>query len=309
MSLDGNLSDLSLSELLQALALCRKSGVLEIRTKAEVAWLGLQDGGVVRVASSERDLTPEKLLVDAGLDSGGPADAVEAALWEAAIAAIVGLFEWREGDFSFDSQLDPQRSWSGPEGLVLSASLSPEFLALEGARVADESQLYREPVPEVGEALPTPDPEGESEARRLVSAPPTTLPPAVIAVDRDPDLLAAVKSRLSPQVPVHAFQRPDEALERVKHYAVRGLVPTLVLSQDVPDLDGVSSDGGSGIIGRVRRMIPGAHIVLLRTEPGEGLGVGDCELGRFDPERASQQQRTEFLDKLATAVGLRASSE
>ena len=43
MSLAGNLSDLALAELLQLVAMSRKSGSLEICSEHGVAWLGVSD--------------------------------------------------------------------------------------------------------------------------------------------------------------------------------------------------------------------------------------------------------------------------
>jgi hypothetical protein len=56
MSLAGNLSDLSLPELLQLVAMSRKTGALEVCSEqGGVAWLGVRNGSIVRVALERGD--------------------------------------------------------------------------------------------------------------------------------------------------------------------------------------------------------------------------------------------------------------
>lgn len=140
MSLAGNLSDLSLPELLQVVALSRKTGALEICSEqGGVAWLGLRDGGIVRVALEDGDLDRDLILKRAGMGDDPDSDVAEATLWDAAVQAILRIFEWTEGDFTFQPLDDPALQWRGPKGILLPSPLSPEFLALEGARLEDEN--------------------------------------------------------------------------------------------------------------------------------------------------------------------------
>ena len=140
MSLAGNLSDLSLPELLQVVALSRKTGALEICSEqGGVAWLGLRDGGIVRVALESGELDRDAILEKAGLGEGSDSDVAAATLWDAAVQAILSIFDWSEGDFTFEPLDDPAIQWRGPEGILLPSPLSPEFLALEGARIEDEN--------------------------------------------------------------------------------------------------------------------------------------------------------------------------
>jgi len=145
MSLAGNLSDLSLPELLQVVALSRKTGALEICSEqGGVAWLGLRDGGIVRVALESGDLDRDEILRKAGLEQGGDSDVAAATLWDAAVQAILSIFDWSEGDFTFEPLDDPALQWRGPQGILLPSPLSPEFLALEGARLEDENAAQRD---------------------------------------------------------------------------------------------------------------------------------------------------------------------
>src|SRR5215475_14301672 len=169
MSLAGNLSDLSLPELLQVVALSRKTGALEI-------WL---EGG---------DLDRDVILEKAGLQEGGDSDVAAAMLWDAAVQAILGIFDWSEGEFTFEPLDDPALQWRGPQGILLPSPLTPEFLALEGARLEDEnaatqSEIRFDGEPEVAdeieaEAEPEPEPEPEPAAPLIEVPPPQPPPPA-----------------------------------------------------------------------------------------------------------------------------------
>src|SRR5262245_7817839 len=151
MSLAGNLSDLSLPELLQVVALSRKTGALEICSEGGVAWLGLRDGGIVRVALEGGDLDREVILEKAGFKEGGDSDVAAAMLWDAAVQAILGIFDWSEGEFTFEPLDDPALQWRGPQGILLPSPLSPEFLALEGARLEDENAATQSEIRFTGE--------------------------------------------------------------------------------------------------------------------------------------------------------------
>ena len=198
MSLAGNLSDLSLPELLQVVALSRKTGALEICSEGGVAWLGLRDGGIVRVALEGGDLDRDVILEKAGLTEGGESDVAAAMLWDAAVQAILSIFDWSEGEFTFEPLDDPALQWRGPQGILLPSPLSPEFLALEGARLEDENAATQNEVrfageddaaaavsaPDEGEPAPQADDEFEPEpaipepvARRVVDLEPPRAEP------------------------------------------------------------------------------------------------------------------------------------
>lgn len=239
MSLAGNLSDLSLPELLQVVALSRKTGALEICSEqGGVAWLGLRDGGIVRVALESGDLDRDEILKRAGLDAGGDSDVAAAMLWDAAVQAILGIFDWSEGDFTFEPLDDPAIQWRGPQGILLPSPLSPEFLALEGARLEDESAAQSaetrfatedevaqpEPEPfEASEIEPEPQPEPEPEPELEPSAPIVEPPPEAEA---PPELVALPETPLPAEDDTPIRLRTD-VLRREAHTppAARPSVP------------------------------------------------------------------------------------
>jgi len=353
MSVAGNLRDLALTELLQTIALSRKSGVLEICSPDEVAWLGLREGGIVRVAVSDRQLSRKDLLQKADLDEDSPSDAIEACLWEAAVSAILALFDWAEGEFTFNPDEDPGEVWRGPEGLTLPTSLSPEFLALEGARIEDEGggevddadvddafaldltseEPEPEPEPELPPVLraePTPVllpdiPEAapvrpelphdpvlvlEAPMERVTEPAPAQDPNdsthqaslhPIVVVDPELPVLELVKEMLAPTgVPIHIFPHSGDGLERIKHYVVRGVVPTLIVGCDVRDTETRGDGGWEDFAGRVRRMAPNMRIVLLGR--GRGAGAADAEVRRVVVHEASASQTQEFRVALGAAI-------
>src|SRR5262249_60906259 len=125
--------------LLQVVARSRKTGAFEICSEQGGAWLGLRDGGIVRVALESGDLNRDEILRKAGLSEGGDSDVAAAMLWDAAVQAILAIFDWAEGDFTFEPLDDPALQWRGPQGVLLPSPLSPGFFALEGAPLGDES--------------------------------------------------------------------------------------------------------------------------------------------------------------------------
>jgi hypothetical protein len=196
MSLAGSLSDLALPELLQVVALSRKTGTLEICSEAGVAWLGLRDGGIVRVASEDGALNAHELLKQLGFESEPGSDMAAAALWDAAVAAILRIFEWVEGEFTFEADEDPTEAWRGPEGIILPTALSPEFLALEGARLEDEASALGLEEGAFGEGISSRKDDGIEDSEAAWDAEPEV---AEILDDDDPeDPELGVESDLEP---------------------------------------------------------------------------------------------------------------
>lgn len=185
MSLAGSLSDLALPELLQVVALSRKTGTLEICSEAGVAWLGLRDGGIVRVASEDGALNAHELLKQLGFEGEPGSDMAAAALWDAAVAAILRVFEWVEGEFTFEADEDPTEAWRGPEGIILPTALSPEFLALEGARLEDEASALGLEEGAFGEGISSRKGDGIEDSEGVWDAEPEVA--EILEDDDDPE--------------------------------------------------------------------------------------------------------------------------
>ena len=164
MSLVGNLEDLSLGDIMQIISLSQKSGVLVLEgdqgSGRIVFRSGLVEGAVLKgVTGHPRDVS--QLMVAQGLldparceaataraseldvrleetlarEAGLEPDEVDALVRDAVESAVLEMFTWQSGDFSFDVRTE--REPGDPE-LLLSSGLNSQYLAMEGMRVCDE---------------------------------------------------------------------------------------------------------------------------------------------------------------------------
>lgn len=294
MSIAGKLADMSLTELLQTMALSRKSGVLEVRHGNETAWLGVREGLIVRVADSGGDLERGRVLA-ASKVADAESDAAESCLWNAAVGAVLTLMEWHAGEFTLDTSADPSGTWPGPQGVFLSQPLPSEYLMLEGARMEDEEQ----------NTPADPGPPTMAPAAPAAPAARVPRPAAVVVVDRDPKLLEAVKRTLtSGDLPIHIFQSTADGFERLKHYVVRGELPAVLIGEGDTRPLARYEDRVDVVITRLRRMAPGVRVVLLREGKARLAAMADCEIARLDPEKTESHVFEAFLQKVADALGV-----
>jgi len=161
MSLVGNLEDLSLGDIMQIISLSQKSGVLALKG-AESSGRIVFRAGLVHaavVAGQSEDL--RGLLVGGGLIEGprfdefdararelglpiedtiaregglGP-ERIDDLLRESVEAAILEMFSWLSGDFSFDMRSELE---SDDPRLLLASGINAQYLAMEGMRILDE---------------------------------------------------------------------------------------------------------------------------------------------------------------------------
>jgi hypothetical protein len=173
MSLVGSLEDLGLGDILQIVHLSGKSGVLALRSDIGEGQI-VFDRGMLRSArvrglpqdlreliARRRAVAPDA-LAEAGRESrraGLPladalvrrglltADALEELRGQGASEAVLEMFRWRSGEFSFEV-----REYARGDGdLELATPLNPQFLALEGTRQNDEGADDEPTDPEVEE--------------------------------------------------------------------------------------------------------------------------------------------------------------
>lgn len=293
MSLVGTLSDLALAELLQMAALTSKSGVLEIRAGDATARVGFVRGMVVRVALADGSLDRKRLLTEWGLDPGDGTEEAEQQLQRHAVESLLDMFTWTEGVFSFDLDADPEAGWPGPPGLELPWSVSPQFLALEGARLGDERAEHGSA--EI-EAVRSP-PELEIESLRQ----PTTL----IVIDGRLTLLESIKDALADSpIRVHIFQSPQDGLARFKQYLLRGDIPALVLGDGVFDpVEPTRRPGAHAFAARARSLAATVAIVHLASDRRRQRSPIDVFVPPPELEEEGEQEG-QFLARLRRALGV-----
>jgi hypothetical protein len=308
MSLAGNLSDLSLPELLQLIAMSRKTGALEVCSEqGGVAWLGVRNGSIVRVALERGDLEPEQILKRAGLSLESPSDLVEAMLWEAAVQAILSIFEWTQAEFTFDPLVDPTKHWRWPVGIMLPSPLSPDFLALEGARLLDEnaSASAREQTnanAAVASLM-------VDDATRVYEPPPVIeLPPpkALICVDADLRMLERLKNGLQlPGMRIHIFQSATDALHRFRQYLASGETPALIVGTMIEDpFEAHLALGWRRFAGRVLGLSARVRVVVVARAGEKVAAPGIAVVCRPDARSATERDYQSFVAEVGRSLAV-----
>jgi hypothetical protein len=161
MSLVGSLEDLGLGDILQIVSLSRKSGLLLLRSDAGEGRIILRDGQVraAFVKGEPEDL--RSLLVDGGFvpsasfdaarerartggvtldealatDAGIAAERVDSLRREHVERAVLRIFTWRAGQFSFEvrDEMDARDL-----ELSLPTGINAQYLTMEASRLRDE---------------------------------------------------------------------------------------------------------------------------------------------------------------------------
>lgn len=145
MSLVGNLEDLGLGDIFQIIFLSRRSGVLSIRGKVVEGKIYFKDGLVIAAYSTDISKKPVSNSVQ---------------------GAVFSLFI-EEGNFDFELKdvIEEIKCMRPGSVFIAEPGLNPQFLAMEGSRLLDESRDRKvaapSPPPKV-EPAPLPVEEGFS---------------------------------------------------------------------------------------------------------------------------------------------------
>jgi tetratricopeptide (TPR) repeat protein len=115
MAIRGNLSEASLPDVLQLLAMGNKTGALSLTVPGSSGTICFDSGRICHATVIDRVLGTEE--------------------------AVFAMFKWNDGTFSFEPGLLP------PEG-AQRVSLDPQALLLEGARRVDEWSLIEKKLPD-----------------------------------------------------------------------------------------------------------------------------------------------------------------
>jgi len=185
---------------------------------------------------------------------------------------------------------------------------------------AVDAELVAEPLAEAPEApappRPPPSPVGVTAPARPVApaASPAARPPVVI-VEGDLMALEWAKEALRGVFPrVHAFQRPELGVGRVRQYLARVEVPLVLLSQATPADPLTGARSLAELVERLKAQSPRMPIVILSTSDGVGStppagadAVAQCPPASVlvDPRAAAERERraAALRDALLAAVG------
>ena len=309
MSLNGNLEDLPLLNILQIIAFSQKTGFLTVQTLLGEAALVFREG----------------LIVSSFTWDSQPLDARSAALPEGERAVLIRegieialerLSRLRDGAFCFELTKEPP-GVIGPHDLsreTLTAGVNPQELLLELAQGIDEDR--RDSVAAVESAFATPEPEVLERVSAQAPGPAEDEEVMVIDVDdegRPRDAAPVVSEVAGPSAPreaaderhrlvllledeedvrgvlAGAFMRagyqvveaedPLSAVRKARGLADMGLPFVLLADRGMPTSDSASFDGGLEAVKRVQ--LAGLHppILLMTDRMTRGLHARVRKLG------------------------------
>lgn len=266
MSLVGNLEDLGLGDIFQIIFLSRRSGVLAIRGKVVEGKIYFKDGLVIAAYS----LDSSKKLVSNNVQD-----------------TVFSLFI-EEGNFDFELK-DPNeevKAMAPGSIFTVEAGLNPQFLAMEGSRLLDESRA-KKPV------APPPPPLPKIE---------TPPPPEVVqpAVKPQPAVELPQKIETSPVKKEEIAPRPvEESFSPKSIWAEAGIVeeahiepvtasPGLSLLRSmIFELQNPhsSSEITLMILRFASEIMNRAVLFIVKRDTIEGLGQFGVVLKQGDPNR------------------------
>ena len=277
MSLEGNLEELGLGEILQIVSLSRKTGVLSLSSRGKEGSVFFRLGQVVRAVSSGYHQSLGEVLVQRGVidlailrksltlqqengfcerlglilvkNFGIQQEIIEEVVREQIENVVYSLFRWTEGSFKFnvqnsidtvdDTKMDPLQ-------FMLDHGLNPQFLAMEGTRIIDEQRQ----TAESGFAGGTQSDQSLdfdfdlSEGATPHSVPQYMVQQQVVIVDDDGPTLQAIADGLTKNgLVVHAMPRSEDTLIKVDTLHRGGEKFTVLIDLIMPKMD------GSGVLG------------------------------------------------------------
>lgn len=296
MSLVGNLEDLPLSDILQIVSLSRKSGVLGLTRNGVEAKVYFQSGLVVSASVSDfpldlgaflvrkkllqsADLAQVRERVRQGADLSSllqneyhiPANVIEGFSKAGIEKVVYRLFTWKEGAFHFDltepGALERQRDPFAP---YYAGGINPQFLAMEGARLKDESDYFSTQT----SSTPKPAPSPSSPVQPAASPPVETLPRAAAAelpqgliltvVDNDVVALKNIEAALKRAgFEVAAFHRVDAILKAVRELLRKGRPVVALVDLVMPKRDASGMLGGLEVLELLRAEDQHVPVILM----------------------------------------------
>jgi CheY-like chemotaxis protein len=152
LSLNGNLEDLPLLDILQIVSFSKKTGYLSIRTEGGEGAIVFQDGYVVAAFSAETPpFDPRYRQL--------PAEARTPLLRESIERGLEQLIRLREGQFNFalSDELPSKVETRDITGETLAAGINPQELLLDLARGMDEDRRNSTALLEASFAEPPPE--------------------------------------------------------------------------------------------------------------------------------------------------------
>jgi CheY-like chemotaxis protein len=282
VSLNGNLEDLPLLDILQIVSFSKKTGYLSIRTDAGEGAIVFENGFVVAAFSAAMPLFDERHRLF-------PPEKRLPLLRQSIERGLQHLIRLREGQFSF-SLTDAIPDHVGARdisGETLPEGINAQELLLNLARGMDEDRRdstaaleasFAEPPPaaldETAEAPPSPPPAPTAPPAK---APPTTAAPApavvspadegpgtVLLVDDEDDIRRILAERFARAgYNVVEAEDPDAAVKKAGRLAKASIPFLLVTDLGMPTSGGTSFQGGFEVVKRLWKMNLRPPVLLM----------------------------------------------
>jgi CheY-like chemotaxis protein len=337
MSLNGNLEDLPLLDILQIVSFSKKTGYLSISNPGGEGAIVFQDGYVVA------SFTEESPPLDPRIQTLPPAER-EALLRKRIGRALEQLIRLREGHFSFSLSSDAPRAVGARDitAELLANGINAQELLIELARGMDEDRRDSTAALEAsfaeapaGETAPPPEAAPEGALPEPVAAapePPAELapepmpPPASVAEQAPPGELRTillvddeedVRQVLADHFTEGGYQvveaeDPDVAVKKAQRLGKASLSFILVTDLGMPTSGGTSFQGGFEVVKRLWKMNLYPPVLLMTETLNSALQARARQMGvanfvfkpglsKLDPEQFEADLRA-FAGKILSDV-------
>jgi CheY-like chemotaxis protein len=322
LSLNGNLEDLPLLDILQIVSFSKKTGYLSIRTDAGEGAIVFEDGFVVAGFSAE---TP---VLDKAYRQLPP-EARIPLLRQSIERGLQQLIRLREGQFSF-SLTEAVPAKVGTRDITdetLPEGINAQELLLDLARGMDEDRRdstaaleasFSEPPPEAAAAAeaepPVPPAAPPLAALAPAAAPaadPDEGPGTVLLVDDEDEVRRILAERFAKAgYNVVEAEDPDAALKKAGRLAKASIPFLLVTDLGMPTSGGTSFQGGFEVVKRLWKMNLRPPVLLMAETLSSTLQARARQmdishfvfkpgLSKLDPEQFEADLRA-FADTIAS---------
>ena len=340
MSLNGNLEDLPLLDIIQIVTFSKKTGYLAIRTRAGEGAIAFRDGFIAAA------FTWDSIPLDPRARSLPPSQR-ERLLRTRIELALEQLIRLREGEFGFNL-VDEVPTFIGPRDIseeTLAQGLNAQEVLLDLARGMDEDRRdsaaaleasFAEPSPQaIGPAAPDVEGQALPAAAQLVPAPleppPTPEPPkpppashepvrVLLLVDDEDDVRHILAQHLAAgDYQVVEAESPDAAAKRAGELNRAGTAFILVADLGMPTSGGSSFQGGFEVVKRMWKTGYRPPVLLMAESFGKAVQARARQMGvssvvfkpglsKLEPEQFQADLKA-FSQKLLSDVLPRLASE
>jgi hypothetical protein len=163
----------------------------------------------------------------------------------------------------------------------------------------DEYPAYPGPAAETTSA---PAAQAEPEREPAALGPPVPL----VVIDGSLRALEWIKSvAAEPFARVHIFQHPEGGIGRIRQYLVRGDLPTVLVSSDMPPDSLSESSDPSELLRRLRAQAPRMPILVMHPgeEPdGPGVAAADALIARPPSSMLNDRRRQREVEEAARSL-------